>query len=145
MLDRWDESEDDSGRCLFPGKCLMPGDHLTSECHTAEMMEDLIPANDSTQPDIPEDLRASYDACAELIHSEIFSGLAERLRGVIERCARLESSLAQVTATMDRFVTEAEAVMDGELGHDWADHYGPLWERLQAAKDALLCQRERSK
>lgn len=26
--------------CCFPGRCLMPGEHLSSECHTAEMMED---------------------------------------------------------------------------------------------------------
>ena len=27
--------------CLFPDKCLMLGVHLESECHTAEMMEDM--------------------------------------------------------------------------------------------------------
>lgn len=25
--------------CLYPDKCVMPGPHLTSECHTAEMIE----------------------------------------------------------------------------------------------------------
>jgi hypothetical protein len=25
--------------CQFPGRCLMPGDHLSSECHTVEMVE----------------------------------------------------------------------------------------------------------
>lgn len=33
--------EGDPEGCIFPGRCLMPGIHLESECHTAEMMEDL--------------------------------------------------------------------------------------------------------
>jgi hypothetical protein len=24
--------------CLFPGQCCMPGEHMTDECHTAEML-----------------------------------------------------------------------------------------------------------
>jgi len=31
--------EDDPMGCCFPGKCLMPGEHLESECHTMEMLE----------------------------------------------------------------------------------------------------------
>lgn len=36
-----EECDDDPIGCLFPGKCLMPGEHLESECHTAEMMEQI--------------------------------------------------------------------------------------------------------
>lgn len=28
--------------CCFPGRCCMPGIHLSEECHTAEMMEQMI-------------------------------------------------------------------------------------------------------
>jgi hypothetical protein len=33
---------DDEGRfgCAFPGACCMPGEHMTDECHTAEMVEE---------------------------------------------------------------------------------------------------------
>ena len=37
-----DERERPDTRCQFPGACLMPGDHLSSECHTAEMLEDYL-------------------------------------------------------------------------------------------------------
>ena len=34
-----EDCEDDPLDCLFPGRCLMLGEHLLSECHTAEMIE----------------------------------------------------------------------------------------------------------
>jgi hypothetical protein len=36
-----DDEENDTG-CCFPGRCCMPGEHLRSECHTAEMMAQMI-------------------------------------------------------------------------------------------------------
>lgn len=36
-----EDCEDDPFGCIFPGKCLMVGLHLESECHTAEMMEEI--------------------------------------------------------------------------------------------------------
>jgi hypothetical protein len=56
-LDRWNEDDDDQNAlndryaldeaidehtCCFPGNCLMPGEHMRSECHTAEMVEDYL-------------------------------------------------------------------------------------------------------
>lgn len=40
-LDPEDPADDDclQSGCLFPGECCMPGEHLTMECHTAEMLE----------------------------------------------------------------------------------------------------------
>ena len=37
----WEDDETGMGedRCVFPGRCLMPGFHLSSECHTVEMVE----------------------------------------------------------------------------------------------------------
>ena len=37
-----DELADEMQRigCYFPGECCMPGEHLMSECHTAEMIEE---------------------------------------------------------------------------------------------------------
>lgn len=35
-----EDDNNDSIGCLFPDRCLMPGEHLTSECHTVEMLED---------------------------------------------------------------------------------------------------------
>lgn len=32
--------ENDPIGCVFPGRCLMPGEHVQSECHTAEMLEE---------------------------------------------------------------------------------------------------------
>jgi hypothetical protein len=36
-----EDCDDDPIGCLFPDKCLMPGVHLESECHTAEMLEQI--------------------------------------------------------------------------------------------------------
>lgn len=39
----YDEPDEDLEHeigCDFPGQCLMPGEHMRSECHTVEMMED---------------------------------------------------------------------------------------------------------
>ena len=44
----YDEVEDDGDcdgdccGCCFPDRCLMPGEHLRSECHTAEMLENYL-------------------------------------------------------------------------------------------------------
>lgn len=40
LLDECDVEEFEDEGCCFPGECLMPGDHVRSECHTVEMMED---------------------------------------------------------------------------------------------------------
>jgi len=37
-----EDCEDDPIGCVFPGRCLMPGVHLESECHTVEMMEQMV-------------------------------------------------------------------------------------------------------
>lgn len=37
--DDFDELDDDE--CAFPGDCCMPGPHFRSECHTAEMLEEM--------------------------------------------------------------------------------------------------------
>ena len=34
------DGQDEVWDCIFPGRCLMVGDHMRSECHTAEMLED---------------------------------------------------------------------------------------------------------
>jgi hypothetical protein len=36
------QGADDGTGCCFPGRCCMPGEHLRSECHTAEMMEEYL-------------------------------------------------------------------------------------------------------
>jgi hypothetical protein len=38
---------------------------------------------------------------------------------------------------LERYFHEASAVIDGELGSDWADHYGPLFDVTEAARAAL--------
>ncbi len=35
-----EEAEAERWTCAFPGRCVMPGEHMSSECATAEMMED---------------------------------------------------------------------------------------------------------
>jgi len=39
-LQAWDKAEEEG--CCFPGRCCMPGYHMRSECHTAEMMDQMI-------------------------------------------------------------------------------------------------------
>jgi hypothetical protein len=39
--------ESDPIGCLFPGKCCMVGEHVESECHTAEMMEQMYEAGEA--------------------------------------------------------------------------------------------------
>lgn len=49
MIDDYEEErsfddQEESGMewgCLFPSECCMPGEHITSECHTAEMAHGL--------------------------------------------------------------------------------------------------------
>lgn len=40
----------------------------------------------------------------------------------------------RLRSTMRSFVEEVEAVLNGELGSEWADHYGPLWDKLAAIR-----------
>jgi hypothetical protein len=39
--------DDNQEGCCFPSECCMPGSHLRSECHTAEMIEAAIEAQES--------------------------------------------------------------------------------------------------
>jgi hypothetical protein len=43
-MDFGDDDDDyfSATSCVFPGQCLMPGIHLPEECHTADMMEQLM-------------------------------------------------------------------------------------------------------
>lgn len=37
-----EDCDDDPMECAFPSRCLMPGIHCESECHTTEMMEEIM-------------------------------------------------------------------------------------------------------
>jgi hypothetical protein len=47
MTDHDEWSEDNEVECCFPGSCCMPGEHLRSECHTAEMMQQMIESEEA--------------------------------------------------------------------------------------------------
>lgn len=40
--DVFDRDDDDKWGCVFGEKCCMPGDHMTDECHTAEMADEYM-------------------------------------------------------------------------------------------------------
>lgn len=73
---------------------------------------------------IPEDLENMYHSGGHCTEHE--------KQALIERIARLEAE----NERLSNFRDEAEAVLNGELGSDWADQFGPLYELLIASRKA---------
>lgn len=46
----WPENDEDEWNCCMPGECLMPGEHMRSECHNAQMLEDQMSSHMEGQP-----------------------------------------------------------------------------------------------
>lgn len=88
--------------------------------------------NDSTQPDIPQDLRELYDAALPLVGTALWvPNACDRTVELIERIARAESALADMVAERDEMKRQRDLYAEG-LKKEEAD-----CEALEAENERL--------
>ena len=75
-----------------------------------------------------EDARLNYQTL-----SDERDALRKRLYDQSTDMDALKLKLATADALLKSLAGETRAIADGELGSDWADQYGPLWELLNRA------------
>lgn len=78
---------------------------------------------------------------ATVFNAEEFTCLEDDERPAVDVMARATARLIAaapcIYKTADAFQVEADAVLSGEISREWADHYGPLFEKLSDLRDAL--------
>ena len=82
-------------------------------------------------------LRAYADKLAAGLPDGMLPQDVEVLRDANARFAAQAETAHQYVEALRRYHKEASAVLTGELGRDWGDHYGPLCECDMDVEDAL--------
>lgn len=84
-LDNPEESAIGVMGCLFPGQCCMPGEHFTSECHTAQMLDEVLLPEAQTAREIVDQWTTEHGIALDPAARD---GLARRIAEALEERSR---------------------------------------------------------
>ena len=67
----------------------------------------------------------------------LLNELTWQVKEIRQERDRLAEKVRELRPLTEGLVEEFEAICNGEFGFDWADHYGPFFNKMQRFKEAL--------